>query len=78
MNKINKLDNNDKLILKRPKNNFILNLYKILSTSMLSLFFSKRRSISISRRILFEIEWRINKHDTYSLKGWCNRIFDYT
>ena len=78
MNKINKLDNNDQLILKRPKNNFMLNLYKIVLTSMLSLFFSKRRSISISRRILFEIEWRINKHDTYSLKGWCNRIFNYT
>lgn len=61
----------------KPKNSIILNFYKNLSISVLNLFMDKNRSFSVSRRILFELEWRINKSNTYSLKGWCNRLFNY-
>ena len=77
VNKKKKLVNNEKLILKKPKNNFILNFYKNFVSIMLNLFFLNKKSASIARRILFEIEWRVNKSNTYSLRGWCNRIFNY-
>lgn len=77
VNKKKKLVNNRQFILKKPKNNFILNFYKNFISIMLNLLFLNRKSASISRRILFELEWRINKSNTYSLRGWCNRIFNY-
>ena len=77
INTTNKLANKEKLVLREPKNNFVLNFYKNFFMFMLKLFFSNQKSLSISRRILFELEWRINKHETYSLNGWCNRIFNY-
>ena len=64
-------------LLPKPKYNFCLKLYKIIFVSILNIFFTTQRSISLSRRILFELEWRLHKHNTYSVKGWCNRIFDF-
>jgi spore maturation protein CgeB len=63
--------------LNKPKNNMILNIYKLIFTLLLMIFFSKKKSLSISRRLLFEIEWRLNKEKTYSTKGWCSRLFNY-
>ncbi len=63
--------------LNKPKKNMILNIYKSMFTSLLMVFFSKKKSLSISRRILFEIEWRLNKETTYSVKGWCNRLYNF-
>ena len=63
--------------LNKPKKNMILNIYKLIFTSLLMVFFSKKKSLSISRRFLFEIEWRLNKEKTYSTKGWCSRLFNF-
>jgi spore maturation protein CgeB len=63
--------------LPKPKNSLILNLYKHILMFIFSFFLGSKKSLVSTRRILFEIEWRINKHETYSLNGWCNRLFNY-
>ncbi len=55
---------------------FFLKGYKILSLTFLKIFFDTKKSIKISRRILFEIEWRIRKEQTYSQRGWCFNLFN--
>ena len=54
---------------------FFLKIYKFLSFTACTLIFDKNKSLKISRRILFEIEWRIRKEKTYSKTGWCFNIF---
>ena len=55
---------------------FILQVYKLLSISFLKIFFDSKKSFKISRRVLFEIEWRIRKENTYSKTGWCFNLFN--
>ena len=55
---------------------FILQVYKLLSISFLKIFFDSKKSFKISRRVLFEIEWRIRKEHTYSKTGWCFNLFN--
>ena len=55
---------------------FILKVYKLLSISIFRIFFDYTKSIKISRRILFEIEWRVRKEQTYSNSGWCFNLFN--
>ena len=52
-----------------------LKIYKLLSFTAFKLIFDKKKSLKLSRRILFEIEWRIRKEKTYSKTGWCFNIF---
>ena len=66
-----------KYFLPKPKNSLILNLYKYILMFIFNFFLNSKKSLVSTRRILFEIEWRINKHETYSLNGWCNRLFNY-
>ena len=54
----------------------VLKIYKFLTISILNLFFDNKKSIKISRRVLFEIEWRARQERTYSQTGWCFNLFD--
>ena len=68
------------LYIKNSKNlsfveTFLLKIYKFLSFAVCVLIFDKNKSLKISRRILFEIEWRIRKEKTYSKTGWCFNLF---
>ncbi len=56
--------------------NSILSIYKNLSILILNFFFEKEKSFKISRRILFEIEWRLRGENTYSKTGWCFNFFN--
>ena len=42
----------------------------------LRFLFDHKKSVKISRRILFEIEWRLRKEQTYSKTGWCFNLYD--
>jgi spore maturation protein CgeB len=55
----------------------ILRLYKSISIIIFMTFFSKEKAVKFSRRLLFEIEWRIRGDKTYSSKGWCSNLFNY-
>jgi len=50
-------------------------IYKFLSITACKLIFDKKKSLRISRRILFELEWRTRKEKTYSKTGWCFNLF---
>ena len=54
---------------------FILNFYKFCTVSILKIFFENDKSLKISRRLLFEIEWRLRREKTYSKTGWCFNLF---
>ena len=56
----------------------ILRLYKSISIIIFKTFFSKEKAVKFSRRLLFEIEWRIRGEKTYSSKGWCSNLFNYS
>ena len=64
-------------IVNEEKLPLFLILYKKISIFFLKLFIEENKSIKISRRILFEIEWRLRKEKTYSSKGWCSNLFNY-
>jgi spore maturation protein CgeB len=52
-------------------------LYKFLSNLLLIIFVGEKKSFKITRRILFEIEWRIRKQKTYTKLGYCSKIFNF-
>lgn len=52
-----------------------LKFYKIFSLSLLRPFFSNERALKISRKLVFEIEWRLRGEKTYSSRGWCLNLF---
>lgn len=77
--KFKKKANDIKFINFKDLNKFeiiLLKIYKFLSISVLNFFFNNERSIKISRRFLFEIEWRVRKEKTYSQTGWCFNLFN--
>ena len=51
--------------------------YKFLSNLLLIIFVDKKKALKISRRILFEIEWRLRKRKTYTKFGYCSRVFNF-
>ena len=55
----------------------ILLFYKNISIFLFKIFFDKNKSIKASRRILFEIEWRLRKEKTYTSDGWCSNLFNF-
>lgn len=57
---------------------FVLRLYKFFLLSILQVFFSKEKALKFSRRLLFEIEWRVRGDKTYSFKGWCSNLFGHS
>jgi len=61
----------------RTNPHWLLRLYKCVSQSIFKFFFSKQNAVKLSRRLLFEIEWRLRREKTYSLNGWCNNLFNY-
>ena len=52
-----------------------LRFYKIISLSLLRPFFSNEKALRISRKLIFEIEWRLRGEKTYSSHGWCVNLF---
>ncbi len=54
----------------------ILKTYKMMTITMLNLFFDKKKSLRISRRLLFELEWRVRREKTYTSAGWCFNLFN--
>ena len=50
--------------------------YKILSVIFLGFFFPKEKAYKISRRLLFEIEWRLRGELTYTHYGLCNKLYN--
>jgi len=64
------------LIYKNSSTYSFLKFYKLFSLLILNLFFSRKKSLKISRRILFEIEIKLRKEKTYSSKGWCSNLFN--
>ena len=77
--KFKKENNNIKFDNFKNLNKFeliFLKFYKFLSISILNFFFDNKKSIRISRRVLFEIEWRARQERTYSQTGWCFNLFD--
>ena len=76
-----------KLIINFPSKNLnlltrsssiVLRFYKYTSILILKMFFSKDKAVKFSRRFLFEIEWRVRGKKTYSSKGWCSNLFNYS
>jgi len=63
--------------LLRKNNHWMLKFYKTVSEFLMQLLFSKQKARKISRRFLFEIEWRIRGEKTYSSYGWCSNLFNY-
>lgn len=63
--------------LSKVRLHWLFHLYKCVTQSIFGLFFFKQYGIKISRRLLFEIEWRLRGEKTYSLNGWCNNLFNY-
>ena len=51
--------------------------YKFLLNLLLIIFVDKKKALKISRRILFEIEWRMRKRKTYTKFGYCSKIFNF-
>jgi spore maturation protein CgeB len=64
------------LIYKNSNVYTFLKFYKFFSLLILNLFFSRKKSLKISRRVLFEIEIKLRKEKTYSSKGWCSNLFN--
>jgi hypothetical protein len=64
------------LIYKNSSTYSFLKFYKLFSLLILNLFFSRKKSLKISRRILFEIEIKLRKEKTYTSKGWCSNLFN--
>ncbi len=53
----------------------LLILYKFLSLIFLKPFLSKQRALKFSRKLIFEIEWRLRGEKTYTSRGWCVNLF---
>lgn len=52
-----------------------LRFYKFLSLLILKTFFSNKKALKISRKLIYEIEWRLRGEKTYSSRGWCINLF---
>ncbi len=52
-----------------------LKYYKFISLIILRFFFSNEKALKISRKLIFEIEWRLRGEKTYSSRGWCVNLF---
>jgi len=65
------------LDLSTRSSSIVLRFYKYISILILKMFFSKDKAVKFSRRLLFEIEWRVRGEKTYSSKGWCSNLFNY-
>jgi spore maturation protein CgeB len=55
---------------------YLSKFYKSLSVILLSLFFQEKKAYKISRRLLFEIEWRLRGQLTYTKHGLSNKLYD--
>ena len=55
---------------------FFLKTYKLLTISILEMFYDKKKSVRFSRRLLFELEWRLRGEKTYSKSGWCSKLYN--
>ena len=51
--------------------------YKFLMNLLLIVFVGRKKTNRISRRILFEIEWRLRKKKTYTKFGYCSKTFNF-
>jgi spore maturation protein CgeB len=51
--------------------------YKFLMNLLLIVFVGRKKTNKISRRILFEIEWRLRKKKTYTKFGYCSKTFNF-
>ena len=50
--------------------------YKFLLVNLLNIFMQKEKAWKITRRLMFELEWRFRGGLVYSKYGLCNKLYD--